>query len=397
MMFLKKLRPTAAFNCSRIYIVNLFMMCIALSACDLFKIPLCDFAEFDDNGMACPVKIGASDSGTVDLARGTESPLGSLRKFEWRAKIVNDMKQKFVGILNKEYAIMLSTSPMVSFSAAKFQLNESEEKKRLPQESCTKCPLPTNIKASGDSVYLTNEVAPTFWLLRTVMGADDESHLIKPNGDLTKVDGNLALGGLRRPFFHPTLDGSLLPTKSAGSPSSDLLRLNVGTTPFVSARTESGIITTAMIGDIDATDPVKNGIDVVRFAGNAVASVYHYDPVNRTQTVDTLLAQKINDELRKRKVDLLNPFVHSYVDDLNGDGFLDFVFSLGGDIFVSSYKGKNNAFGLPVFESWPEKILNILPNESIQSIMAIDIANDGYPELIVVTDKFVHFYLNTPK
>ena len=396
MMFLKKLRPTAAFNCSRIYIVNLFMMCIALSACDLFKIPLCDFAEFDDNGMACPVKIGASDSGTVDLARGTDSPLGSLRKFEWRAKIVNDMKQKFVGILNKEYAIMLSTSPMVSFSAAKFQLNESEEKNRLPQESCTKCPLPTNIKASGDSVYLTNEVAPTFWLLRTVMGADDESHLIKPNGDLTKVDGNLALGGLRRPFIHPTLDGSLLPTKSAGLQSSDLLRLNVGTTPFVSARTESGIITTAMIGDIDATDPVKNGIEVVRFAFNAVASVYHYDPVNRTQTVDTLLAQKINDEVKKRSPHFLEIFVNSYVNDLNGDTFPDFVFSLGGDIFVSSYKGKNNTSGLPVFESWPEKVLNILSDEKIQSILAIDITNDGYPELIVVTDKFVHFYLNTP-
>jgi len=363
-----------------------------LTGCDRYLINICNFR---DEGPGC--REEAVDASAVDLlARGADSPLGPLRKFEWRAKIVNGLNQKFVGILNKEYAITLSTTPTVAFSAAKFQLNEPDKSKRLLEESCSKCPLPTNIKASGDSVYLSNEVAPTFWLLRTVMAADGESHLIKPNGDLTKVDGNLALGGLRRPFFHPTLDGSLLPTKSAGSQSSDLLRLNVGTTPFVSARTESGLITTAMIGDIDATDPVKNGIEVVRFAGNAVASVYHYDPVNLTKTVDTLLAQKINDEVKKRKEDLLNPFVYSYVDDLNGDGFLDFVFSLGGDIFVSSYKGKINKPSLPVFESWPEKVLSVLSDEKIQSIMAIDITNDGYSELIIVTDKFVHFYLNTP-
>jgi hypothetical protein len=375
----------------RLYFAAVFALLGLVTGCDRYLINICNFR---DEWPGCREDV--VDASAADLTRGADSPLGSLRKFEWRAKIVNDMKQKFVGILNREYAIMLSTTPTVAFSAAKFQLNEPDKSKRLLEESCSKCPLPTNIKASGDSVYLTNEVAPTFWLLRTVMGAEDESHLIKPNGDLTKVDDNLALDGLRRPFFHPTLDGSLLPTKSAGLQSSDLLRLNVGTTPFVSARTESGIITTAMIGDIDATDPVKNGIEVVRFAFNAVASVYHYDPVNRTQTVDTLLAQKINDEVKKRKADLLNPFVHSYVDDLNGDGFLDFVFSLEGDIFVSSYKGKINTPSLPVFESWPEKVLSVLFDENIQSIMAIDITEDGYPELIVVTDKFVHFYLNTP-
>lgn len=363
-----------------------------LTGCDQYLISVCNFR---DEWPGCREEV--VDASAVDLlARGVDSPLGPLRKFEWRAKITNDATQKFVGILNREYAITLSTTPMVAFSAAKFQLNEPDKSKRLLEESCSKCPLPINIKASGDSVYLTNEAAPAFWLLRTVMGADDESYLIKPNGDLTKVNGNLALEGLRRPFFHPTLDGSLLPTKSAALQSSDVLRLNVGTTPFVSARTESGIITTAMIGDIDATDPVKNGIEVVRFAGNAVASVYHYDPVNLTQTVDTLLAQKINDEVKKQNPKRLDVFVNSYVKDLNGDAFLDFVFSLGENIFVSSYKGKNNTSGVPVFESWPERVLNILLDENIQSIMAIDITNDGYPELIVVTDKFVHFYLNTP-
>ena len=376
----------------RLYFAAVFALLGLVTGCDRYLISVCNFR---DEWPACREDV--VDASSVDLTRGADSPLGPLRKFEWRAKIVNDMKQKFVGVLNKEYAITLSTTPTVNFSAAKFQLNESEEKKRLPQESCTKCPLPTNIKSQGDSVYLTNEVAPTFWLLRTVMGADDESHLINPNGDLTKVDGNLALGGLRRPFFHPTLDASLIPTKSPLLHSSDSLRLTVGTTPFVSTHDVKGSITAAMIGDIDATDPIANGVEVVRFADAAVVSVYHYDPVKMTQSVDTLLAEKLNNEVQKRMPGFLSGIGAAYVNDLNGDGFLDFIFSLGADIFVSSYKGKNSISGLPVFGSWPKKVLSVPADEKIQSIMAIDITNDGYPELIVVTNKFVHFYLNTPK
>ncbi len=396
MMFLKKLRPTAAFNCSRIYIVNLFMMCIALSACDLFKIPLCDFAEFDDNGMACPIKIGASDSGTVDLARGTDSPLGSLRKFEWRAKIVNDMKQKFVGILNKEYAITLSTTPTVAFSAAKFQLNEPDKSKRLLEESCSKCPLPTNVKASGDSVYLTNEVAPAFWLLRTVMGADDESYSIKANGDLTKIDDNLDLKMTRQPFFHPILDARLIPTKSMGGTSSDVLRWNVNATTYKSEHTQTGTVIAAMIGDIDASDPMKNGIEVIRFGSTTVASVYHYDADRKTKQLDPDLQTALNDQIGMRSPGGDASIGAAYVNDLNTDGFLDFIFSLGGNVFVSSYEGKRNGTGFPVFDAWPQSVLGVPADEKIQSIIAMDITKDGYPELIVVTDKFVHFYLNTP-
>jgi len=375
----------------RLCFAAVFALLGLVTGCDRYLINICNFR---DEWPGC--REDGGDASAADLTRGADSPLGPLRKFEWRAKITNDTNQKFVGILQREYAIILLTTPTVSFGAVRFHLDRPRGQMQLEQVACQKCPLPINIKSHGDSVYLTNEAAPAFWLLRTVMGADDESYSIKANGDLTIIDTNLNLETDRRPFFHSTLDASLIPTKSTPGSSSDSLRLTVGASPFVNTYTGNGIITAAMIGDIDATDPVKNGVEVVRFAGAAVASVYHYDPVKLTPSVDNLLSAKLNDEIMKQMTNGSKSLGTAYVNDLNGDGFLDFVFSLGGDIFVSSYKGKINTPSLPIFESWPEKVLSVLSDEEIQSIMAIDITSDGYLELIVVTDKFVHFYLNTP-
>ncbi len=363
-----------------------------VTGCDRYLINICNFR---DELPGC--REDGGDASAVDLlTRGADSPLGPLRKFEWRAKITNDANQKFVGILQKEYAITLLTTPAVSFSAVQFHLERPRDQMQLEQVACPKCPLPTNIKPNDDSVYLTNEAAPAFWLLRNVMGADDESYSIKANGDLTKIDTNLNLATSRRPFFHPTLDASLIPTRSVSGWSPDRLRLTAGATVFVSTQTEIGTITAALIGDIDATDPVTNGIEVVRFAGATVRSVYHYDPVVQKQSLDAELQRSLNDEINVRIVSAYENIGAAYINDLNRDGFLDFVFSLGVNVFVSSYKRKSANSGLPVFESWPEKVLNILSDENIQSIMAIDLTNDGYPELIIVTNKFVHFYLNTP-
>ena len=398
MMFLHKIQFVIASSFKKLHIIGLFMMFMALSGCDLFKVSVCSFQDFDDDGTACPAEMGTNDTSRVDMKqRTTDTALGALRKFDERAKIVNSMNQKFVGILHREYAIMLSIAPAVSFSAVEFHLDASDEFKRLAQVNCSKCPLPTNIKPSGDSVYLTNEDAPAFWLLRTVMAGSDESYSIKENGDLMRMPGNLDLRMKRLPFFHPVLDASLIPTKSDGGVSSDSLRLTVGTTPFVSAHTQPGTITAAMIGDIDATDPVMNGIEVVRFDVATVASVYHYDPVKLTHAVDTLLAGKLNDEINNRVQGSGNRLGAASVNDLNKDRFVDFVFSLDADVFVSSYKGKSSGSSLPIFEAWSEKVLSVPAGEQIQSIMAIDITKDGYPELIIVTDRFVHFYLNTPK
>jgi len=367
------------------------------SGCDWLALPVCRLS---------PMTTGCPDGGvTPDLAAvNRDAALSPFRQFQWRAGINNNKDQKFVGILQREYAVTVSRLPVVSFSAVRFHLDRPQNQMQLEQAACPMCPLPTkiklpeDIKSTTDSVYLTNDAAPAFWLLRdvAVAGAADEVYTIKENGDLTSVDVNLDMKIARQPFFHPILDASLIPTKSMVGQSSDGLRLTVGTKPFVATHNETGSITAAMIGDIDATDHVKNDVEVVRFAGTSVASVYHYDPESQSKSLDEYLRIALNDEIRRRNPGPDEKIGAAYVNDLDKDGFLDFVFSLGVNVYVSSYKGKPANSSLPVFAAWPEKVLSVPADEKIQSIIAMDITKDGYPELIVVTDKFVHFYLNTP-
>lgn len=360
------------------------------SGCDWLALPIC---QLD------PMTTGCPDGGvTRDLsAVNPDSPLGPLRKFEWRAKITNDEKQKFVGILRSQYAVMLLSTPMVSFSAVAFDLNQDLEPNRLKQVACPAdiCPQVKNIKPASDSVYLTNEAAPAFWLLRQIPGAYD-SYRINRNGDLTGVDKNaFAWKGISQPFFHPILDACLIPTQNVLS-KYDILHLTVGAKVYNNEHVQNGTVTAVMIGDIDATDLPKNGVEVVRFGSASVASVYHYDPEDGITQEDAYLQKALKREVDKQNMTGNETIGAAYVNDLNRDKSLDFVFSLGVNAFVSSYKGRDSKTGLPVFEAWPKSVLGVPAIEKIQSIMAIDITNDLYPDLIVVTDKSVHFYLNTP-
>ena len=362
------------------------------NGCAWFSVPLC---EFDKANVAC-LASSDSDGGVADLTpQSIDSPLGPLRKFEWRAGINNNKMQKFVGILQGEYAISISGEAMTNFSAVRFHLDRPLNQLQLEETACPKCPLATNIKLQDDSVYVTNDVVPAFWLLRP--GQNAASYNIGTNGDLTQVDKNLDQSTTTRPFFHPIIDASVIPLQSTPGISLDAVRLKVGTYSTQFTNRQLGLVTTSMVGDVDATDSVKNGIEVVFFGGAEILSVYHIDLTKGKVSAGLGLASALNEVIASKKLSPADKIGAAYVENLNKDGFIEFVYSLGDKIFVSSYKGKSKTSGLWVFESWGDALIQIKSDEKIQSIMAIDITKDGYPELIVVTDKFVHFYLNTPK
>ena len=60
-----------------------------------------------------------------------------------------------------------------------------------------------------------------------------------------------------------------------------------------------------------------------------------------------------------------------------------------------SYLGKIQEQG-PMFENWTYRLISF-NGEIVRSVIAANLTMDNYPELIVETDKAVHFYLNIPK
>lgn len=368
----------------------IFAACLLIgSSCDKFIVPIC---ELDPGNEVC-VNTSAADGGLPDLTKRTpDSPLGLLRRFDWRAKIDNTDNRKFVGIDKKEYAISLVNDTSVHFSAARFDLENADLGRRLDPVACVGCPSTNEINFSVDRVFLTGEVERDFWLLRD--GTFNRSFVFDRNGKLSLRDGNLDDNMNRKPFFHPILNACLIPLKTLIGPLSAIVRMNIGASQAKTEISATNPITVSMIGDIDSIDPVKNGIEIVNFSGGFVASVRHFDPMSMIGFEDSVLASALHRVIQGRKINDADVVEAAYVSDLNRDGFQDFIFSVGGKIFSSSYRGKDSGSGQPVFQSWTDPIQE-MRDEKVRSIMALDLTKDGFPELIVETDKAVHFYLNT--
>lgn len=361
------------------------------NGCDGFIVPLC---VFDRANPECADMSSVDGPRTDSSSTSSNSSIGPLRKFEWRAKIDNTDNRKFVGIDKKESAISLVNDTSVHFSAARFDLENADPGKRLDPVTCVGCPSTNEINFSMDRVFLTGEVERDFWLLR--YGNLFRTFIFDRNGKLSPRDEDLDDNMDRKPFFHPILNACLIPLKSWSGALSAIVRMNIGASQAKTEISGTNPITVSMIGDIDSVDPVKNGIEIVNFSGGFVASVRHFEPNSMIGFEDSMLASALHGVIQRRKVNDTDVVEAAYVTDLNRDGVQDFIFSVGGKIFSSSYRGKDSGSGQPVFQSWTDPIQVISPNERVRSIKAIDLTKDGFPELIVETDKFVHFYLNTP-
>ena len=91
-----------------------------------------------------------------------------------------------------------------------------------------------------------------------------------------------------------------------------------------------------------------------------------------------------------------SPIPAAFVRNLNGDGFMDVAYIRNGQLLVTSYKGRAVATD-KMFENWPAaQTQSKLSGQTVKSLAAIDLTSDGLPELVVETDKEIHFFLNRP-
>jgi hypothetical protein len=84
-----------------------------------------------------------------------------------------------------------------------------------------------------------------------------------------------------------------------------------------------------------------------------------------------------------------------FITDLDQDGQTDLVLAFGSSLYVTTYI-KRDAAKVGKFRDWPTPIVSVDSGDPIRSVMAVGLTQDGYPELVVETDKAVHFYLNNP-
>ena len=211
------------------------------------------------------------------------------------------------------------------------------------------------------------------------------------------MDSDLEPNWRIKPFFHPVLNASAIAVKSFRTGGTSSVARLSGKSSTIQYEIERPIIISAQtIGDLDSVDPRKNGIDIINIGNNSIESVLHYDMETNISFYDDILRSRIVDAVTKKKYSDSAPLEAAYIENLNNDKYVDFIYSWSGRIHVGSYTGNWTGTGSALLQNWGKEVVTVPAGETIRSIMALDLTKDGFPELIVETDKAVHFYLNTP-
>lgn len=362
------------------------------SGCDGFIVPLC---VFNRDSEECADMSSVDGPRTDSSSTSPSSPIGPPRKFEWRAKIGDLLSHNFVGIDKRQYAIVLVGGPPVHFEAVKFRFDLPANMNQLEQIACMGCPNLVDINFFSDYIFLTGEAEPQFWLLR--YGAVNKSYVLKADGSLVLMDADMDPSWWIKPFFHPVLNASSIAVKpTMGGMSSLVARLPKNGDLIKYGIERPKKISAQAIGDLDSVEPRKNGLDIINIGNNSIDSVFHYDTDTNANASDDALRGRIAETVAKTKRSNSAQLETAYIENLNKDEYIEFIYSWSGRIYVASYTGNWVSTGSSLLEDWGKEVVTVPAGETIRKIMALDLTKDGFPELIVETDKAVHFYLNTP-
>jgi hypothetical protein len=205
---------------------------------------------------------------------------------------------------------------------------------------------------------------------------------------------NTKLAGPQPVFRHPELDALVVKTKTTMPVNSAvLIQWGPGATR---AYEKTGAELTAMaVGDLDAADVSETGLEAILLTGNTVLAVLHQFMPRSIPVDDPLLRDALQGAVDRGMPGQTSPILAAFVAHLNKDSFMDVAYIRNGQLLVTSYKGRAAKGGM--FENWPAaQTLSELSGQTVKSMASVDLTSDGYPELVVETESYVHFFLNKP-
>jgi hypothetical protein len=376
---------------NRLLPCGIALLSLTLTQCDKFLTDY--FWECPDGSRDC-VTNQSMDSSSMDQAAPPDltppdpnTPLGPLRKFEWRASIpIDATKMKYVG--------MKGTMPV--FWADR--VLGSPQKWVVYQAS----PLPSKSIPGGGLEGLP--VAPEgvdFGKTYPVVSGSSFFVLSTADASIKTWPGNVAvlqdavLAGPPPVFRHPELDALVVKTQTTNlGTSAALIQWGQGAT--VTYEKTGAALTAMAVGDLDAADVSETKLEAILLTGNTVLAVLHQYSAGSIPVDDGPLRDALQVAVDRGMPGQTSPILAAFVAHLNKDSFMDVAYIRNGQLLVTSYKGRAAKGGM--FENWSaaQTLPDQLSGQAVKSLAAVDLTSDGYPELVVETESYVHFFLNKP-
>ena len=370
---------------NRLLPCGIALLSLTLTQCDQFLTDY--FWECPDGGHNCAADQ-SMDSSSMDQSAPPDlkmpdpnTPLGPLRKFEWRASIpIDATKMKYVG--------MKGTMPVL-------WQNGTPQKWVVYQAS----PLPSSAIPGGSLEGLpAAPVGVDFGKIYPVVSGSSFFVLSTADASIKTWPGNMevlkdaVLAGPPLVFRHPELDALVVKTKTT-MPVNSAVLIQWGQGATRAYEKPDTALTVMAVGDLDAADVSGTGLEAILLAGKTVLTVLHQYIAGSIPVDDLLLREALQGAVERAMPGETSPIPAAFVKNLNGDGFMDVAYIRNGQLLVTSYKGRAATSGM--FENWPAaQTLSELSGQTVKSMAAVDLTSDGYPELVVETETYVHFYLN---
>lgn len=357
---------------------------LLVAACDPFLVSACRFEDLP----GCPrAPSGSADAGSKppDLStppRDEPAPLGPLLRFEWRAKIELGTNRRFVGLQGspRQAVFLKLDGPNKRWDVATFDLSNSDTAKRVVvAQTCSPstCPeIPSTMDFISDRIYRTSSGYFYF-------GYKSSKKVKTLPGWSELTDCNLGTLTVR-PFVSAQYDALMLAQANDGDMYVRYEHQNYSPIT-ISSPTASLFV----IGDLDAYDHPANDLEAIAFFG---AEAFLIKESNLR--INLHLPKSLNAAIQKNSDGLSGPIQAAYIYDINNDRLPDFLFVRGGRFRVVSYRGTDRQ-GFPYeFGDWEQDVIPPILGETVQYIAIDELSQDSYPDLIVETDKNVHFYRN---
>lgn len=151
-----------------------------------------------------------------------------------------------------------------------------------------------------------------------------------------------------------------------------------------------GTLSSFVLADLDGVpDEPANGQEAIVFAGAQAVSLTHASGLS-----DSGLLQALNRSLERDSAEARGPIVAADISDINGDKLPDLLTMRNGKIRVMSYLGRGPGQTVHDFAVWPLDVATVMGPEKVQRLVLEDLNADGFPDLIVETDKNLLFFRN---
>ena len=150
-----------------------------------------------------------------------------------------------------------------------------------------------------------------------------------------------------------------------------------------------GYPTALVIGDIDESDSLPKDLEAIGF--NEVNDVAFF---TSSKIEKPNFQSVIKDAIARGAGGAGGPIQAAYIHDINQDKLPDLLFVRSGRLRVVSYRGKKIDNSLHDFGVWNQDVSDRIVDETVQYIVIDNLTQDDNPDLIVETDKQVHFYRN---